>query len=171
MVKAMSKSSNVNGIILFLLACCCPILLNGETVAAEEWDHEYLYTNIVVSVPALKDLSSAWETWVTSTGGTNKRHQVTVQSLYKTNYVEAIDFRELDWSALKNADVYFKEVNRMFAVEWQDHSAIEAIAKKFNCKPVYLDLNDAHKASQTFWQEISDGNREKLEKALEGKHR
>lgn len=66
-----------------------------------------LYTNIVVSVPALKGLSATWKTWVASTGRTNLRHTVNVRSLFQTNCVEAIDFRNMDRNALEWADVYF----------------------------------------------------------------
>ena len=60
-----------------------------------------------------------------------------------------------------------KEVTRLFAVEWQDHAAIEAIARKFNCKPVFLDLNDLREARQIFMSEILKGKSERLEEKEE----
>lgn len=48
MVKVVFGQIGCSGILLTLLVFFPPHLSRGELNSLEEWDHEYLYTNIVV---------------------------------------------------------------------------------------------------------------------------
>ncbi len=79
--------------------------VSKESVPKDQWP--YLYTNVVVSVPALTRMEKAFEIQrYVDANGTHDR-VVHIRSLFATNHIEKIVDSQMNLDAARNAQAYF----------------------------------------------------------------